>query len=150
MPRSTKPSAALYLRLVLFLAAGWRAMAANDWSVPCTQGKCSWDLPADSGASGTVHIVRLSFCQQQSLFRSLTDCAICTHSGVLLPRFRTLPLPLAGELRVVTRLPRCKTFSSFARVTTRTVTTSFKGGQCTPSFVCQTAYVAFAASGLNC
>lgn len=31
-------------------------MAVNDWSVPCTQGKCSWDLPADSGASGTVHI----------------------------------------------------------------------------------------------
>ena len=61
MPRSTKSSAMLYLYLVF--ATGWRAMAANDWSVPCTQGKCSWDLPAASGASGTVHIVRLCLCQ---------------------------------------------------------------------------------------
>jgi hypothetical protein len=59
MPFSIKLSAAFCLTLVL--TAGQRALAVNDWSVPCTQGKCSWDLPADSGASGTVHIVSLCF-----------------------------------------------------------------------------------------
>jgi len=54
MPRSMKTPATLYLPLVL--AAGWPVLAVNDWSVPCTQGQCSWNLPADSGASGTVHI----------------------------------------------------------------------------------------------
>ncbi|KAH9991034.1 hypothetical protein BJV77DRAFT_560799 [Russula vinacea] len=44
------------LCLALVLAVGQRALAANDWSAPCTQGKCSWDLPGDSGASGTVNI----------------------------------------------------------------------------------------------
>ena len=52
-----KPSAGFCLTLVL--AAGQRALAVNDWSVPCTQGKCSWDVPADSGASGSVQIVSL-------------------------------------------------------------------------------------------
>jgi len=59
MPCSTKPSATLYLALIL--AVGWQALAVNDWSVPCTQGECSWDLPPDSGASGSIHIVRLCF-----------------------------------------------------------------------------------------
>ncbi|KAF8496249.1 hypothetical protein F5888DRAFT_1946660 [Russula emetica] len=54
MPSSIKPSAAFYLALVL--AAGQRALAVNDWSVPCTQGTCSWDLPAESGSSGSVNI----------------------------------------------------------------------------------------------
>ena len=57
MPFSMTPSAGLYLTLVL--AAGQRALAVNDWSVPCTQGKCSWDVPAESGASGSVQIVSL-------------------------------------------------------------------------------------------
>ncbi|KAI0276246.1 hypothetical protein BGY98DRAFT_1177851, partial [Russula aff. rugulosa BPL654] len=51
MPFSAKPSAAFCL--TLFLAAGQRALAVNDWSVPCTQGKCSWDVPADTGTSGS-------------------------------------------------------------------------------------------------
>ena len=55
-----KPSTTLYLALIL--AAGWQALAVNDWFVPCTQGECSWDLPPDSGTSGSVHIVRLCFC----------------------------------------------------------------------------------------
>ncbi|KAH9975610.1 hypothetical protein BJV77DRAFT_1164270 [Russula vinacea] len=54
MTFTTKFSATLCLTLVL--AAGRRALAVNDWSVPCTQGKCSWDLPADSSASGSVNI----------------------------------------------------------------------------------------------
>ena len=49
------------LCLALVLAVGQRALAANDWSAPCTQGKCSWDLPGDSGASGTVNIVSSCF-----------------------------------------------------------------------------------------
>lgn len=57
MPFSVKPSAAFCL--IIVLVVGRRALAVNDWSVPCTQGKCSWDLPADSGASGSVQIVSL-------------------------------------------------------------------------------------------
>ncbi|KAF8502608.1 hypothetical protein F5888DRAFT_1607712 [Russula emetica] len=53
MPSSIKPSAAF---LTLLLAAGQRALAVNDWSVPCTQGKCSWDLPVESNSSGSVNI----------------------------------------------------------------------------------------------
>ena len=39
------------------------AHALNDWSVPCTDGTCSWDLgnSADHGkgtATGTLQIVR--------------------------------------------------------------------------------------------
>ena len=56
MPSYIKPSAAF---LTLVLAAGQRALAVNDWSVPCTQGKCSWDMPAESGASGSVQVVSL-------------------------------------------------------------------------------------------
>ena len=51
-----KTSAALF---TLILAVGQRALAVNDWSVPCTQGKCSWDVPANSGASGSMQIVSL-------------------------------------------------------------------------------------------
>ncbi|KAF8496243.1 hypothetical protein F5888DRAFT_418349 [Russula emetica] len=54
MPSSIKPSAALCLALAL--SSGQRALAVNDWSVPCTQGTCSWDLPAESGSSGSVNI----------------------------------------------------------------------------------------------
>ncbi|KAH9954479.1 hypothetical protein BC827DRAFT_1272621 [Russula dissimulans] len=41
---------------LVFVLAAQRALAANDWSVPCLQYQCSWDLPTDSGASGTVYI----------------------------------------------------------------------------------------------
>lgn len=146
MPCFIRPSATLHLALIL--AAGWQALAVNDWSIPCTQGECSWDLPPDSGASGSIHIVRLYFCQQPSLFRTLTDCAAHTHSGVLPTRFQTSPRPLAGELLAATRFPRHKIFSSFARITTPTVTTSSKGGRWTPSFVFQTVYNSFAVGRL--
>ena len=55
------------LCLALALAATQQALAVNDWSVPCTQGQCSWDLPADSGASGTVQIVSLRFIFAHSI-----------------------------------------------------------------------------------
>jgi hypothetical protein len=72
MSRATIPSVTLYLALVL--AAGQQALAINDWSIPCIQGQCSWDIPADSGASGTVHIVRLCMCSRHlALCRDLAD-----------------------------------------------------------------------------
>ncbi|KAI9437319.1 hypothetical protein H4582DRAFT_339196 [Lactarius indigo] len=57
MPFSTKTSMVFYLA-ALALTAGSRhqVQATNDWLVPCTQGQCSWDLPADSGASGTLQV----------------------------------------------------------------------------------------------
>lgn len=60
MPYSTKSSVVLYLAaLALTVGSHQRALAANDWLVPCMQGQCSWDLPADSGASGTLQVVRV-------------------------------------------------------------------------------------------
>ncbi|KAH8985711.1 hypothetical protein EDB92DRAFT_2027166 [Lactarius akahatsu] len=57
MPFSTKSSMLFYLAaLALTAGSRQRVLAANDWLVPCTQGRCSWDLPADSGASGTLQI----------------------------------------------------------------------------------------------
>lgn len=72
MPFSIKPSTTFWLTLVL--AAGRQALAVNDWSVPCTQGACSWDLPVDSVASGSVKIVSLCFTYipSTSLFRTLS------------------------------------------------------------------------------
>lgn len=142
MPCSTRPSATLYLALVL--AAAWQGQAVNDWSVPCIGGECSWDLPADSSSSGSIYIVRLSFCQRPSLFLTFADRHTYTHSGDLPTPFLISPRPLAGKLRVATRLPRRKTFGSFARMTTSTVAMSSKGAPRTPSFVCQKVYVAFA------
>lgn len=59
MPYNTKLSVVHYIAaLALAVGSHQQVLAANDWLVPCTRGKCSWDLPADSGASGTLHIVR--------------------------------------------------------------------------------------------
>ena len=69
MPFSVKPLAAL---LTLVLAAPLPALAMNDWSIPCTKGKCSWDLPAETGASGSVKIVSLCLLiPSMSLFRTI-------------------------------------------------------------------------------
>jgi hypothetical protein len=55
--------------IILALAASQQALAVNDWSVPCIQGKCSWDIPADTGASGSLKIVSLClFMPSLSLF----------------------------------------------------------------------------------
>ena len=44
--------------LTLTVGSCQLVQAANDWFVPCVQGQCAWDLPANSGASGTLQIVR--------------------------------------------------------------------------------------------
>ena len=55
---STKPSVMHYLvALALTVGRYQLVLAANDWQIPCVQGQCSWDLPSDSGASGTLQIV---------------------------------------------------------------------------------------------
>ena len=51
---SIKLSVAL---LTLVLATPLRAQVVNDWSIPCTQGVCSWNLPAESGTEGWIQIV---------------------------------------------------------------------------------------------
>ena len=54
---------ALHLTILLVLsyqqglAEGY---GANNWTHPCVDGHCSWDLPPESGSSGTLHIVRSS------------------------------------------------------------------------------------------
>ena len=58
---SIKLSTAL---LTLVLATPLRAQALNDWSVPCTQGVCFWDLPAESGAEGWIKIVSVLYLYQ--------------------------------------------------------------------------------------
>ena len=94
MPFSAKPSAAFCLTLVL--AAGQLALAVNGYSVPCTEGKCSRDVPADTDTSGFVQSV--SLC---STYAKHVADIICLriHSGALSVRFRTLPLPPVGKLQ---------------------------------------------------
>jgi hypothetical protein len=56
---STKPSVMHYLVALAFTVGSRQGvLAANDWLAPCLQGNCSWDLPSDSGTSGTLQIVR--------------------------------------------------------------------------------------------
>ena len=65
---ATKFSTAPYLAVSL-VAVGQEYLAVNvvnGRSVSCKQGQCSWDLPADSGTSGTVQIVR---CIRDCAFR---------------------------------------------------------------------------------
>lgn len=139
IPRATIPSVTLYLALVL--AAAQQALAVNDWSIPCIQGQCSWDIPADSGASGTVKIVCCACARVIGRFSETLLIELRTRSGVRLTQFRTFPQLLAGRSRVATQLPRSKTSSSCAKVTTPTVAIYFKGRRRTPLFVCLTTYV---------
>ncbi|KAN0134687.1 hypothetical protein V8E53_007472 [Lactarius tabidus] len=54
---STKPSVMHYLVALAFTVGSRQGvLAANDWLAPCLQGNCSWDLPSDSGTSGTLQI----------------------------------------------------------------------------------------------
>jgi hypothetical protein len=69
---TTKFLAALFLA-VLLIAVGQESLAVNvvnNWYAPFTQGQCSWDLHADSGTSGTVHIV---YCIRACAFRTFID-----------------------------------------------------------------------------
>ncbi|KAJ7266374.1 hypothetical protein B0H12DRAFT_1099419 [Mycena haematopus] len=50
----SRPALALTLAFLLFYA-GW-ARAANNWSTPCFDGHCSYDIPASSQVSGTLRI----------------------------------------------------------------------------------------------
>ncbi|TFY62936.1 hypothetical protein EVG20_g6519 [Dentipellis fragilis] len=46
----------LYAYASLLSLVGMQAFAANDWSVPCMQGKCSYDLPSDSSSSASLQV----------------------------------------------------------------------------------------------
>ncbi|KAA1475907.1 hypothetical protein DENSPDRAFT_452584 [Dentipellis sp. KUC8613] len=46
----------LYAYASLLSLVGMQAFAANDWSLPCTQGQCSYDLPSNSNTSATVQV----------------------------------------------------------------------------------------------
>ncbi|KAA1467370.1 hypothetical protein DENSPDRAFT_832394 [Dentipellis sp. KUC8613] len=46
----------IYALIVAFSLAGKAVLAANDWTVPCTNGHCSYDLPSHSSASASVHV----------------------------------------------------------------------------------------------
>lgn len=50
-----------------------RVRAANDWSVPCLVGQCSYDLKNDT-ASGSLQIVSLTIVSSGNVlyFRELT------------------------------------------------------------------------------
>jgi hypothetical protein len=50
------------LTSALLLAYAHTALAANDWSVPCTDGTCEYDLAAsNTTAGGNVKIVCFCF-----------------------------------------------------------------------------------------
>ncbi|TFY68021.1 hypothetical protein EVG20_g3724 [Dentipellis fragilis] len=42
--------------IIALSLAGKTVLAANDWTVPCTNGQCSYDLPSHSSASASVHV----------------------------------------------------------------------------------------------
>ncbi|KAJ7087914.1 hypothetical protein B0H15DRAFT_293530 [Mycena belliarum] len=44
------------LRLVLAFSLVATGQAANDWSTPCFNGQCSYDIPATSEVSGTLRV----------------------------------------------------------------------------------------------
>ncbi|KAI0319871.1 hypothetical protein OF83DRAFT_713042 [Amylostereum chailletii] len=46
----------LLFTILSFLLVGAPSLAWNDWTIPCHDGKCSWDLPLSGGSSGTLYI----------------------------------------------------------------------------------------------
>ena len=75
-----KISAAL---LTLLLAARLPALAVNDWSVPCIQGKCSWDPPdsAGSGSSRFMQIVSVIYLfQARRCFMLFANIVLLMHT----------------------------------------------------------------------
>lgn len=49
----------------------------NDWSVPCFQGRCAYDLPeadnsSTSGGSGSLQIVRCSFSDSSIRYNTVS------------------------------------------------------------------------------
>jgi hypothetical protein len=137
MPYNKKPSVVLYIA-VLALAVGshQRVRAANDWLVPCIQGQCSWDLPADSGASGSLKIVRV-FPHAPTYILIFSRA----RSRAPAPRSQTSPTRPGGGSRTATRLRRRRTSSSCAQTETRTAITSSRAVRWIPSFGCLTACV---------
>ncbi|KAH9167921.1 hypothetical protein EDB89DRAFT_1994780 [Lactarius sanguifluus] len=108
MPFSTKTPMVFYLAaLALTAGSRQRVLAANDWLVPCTQGQCSWDLPADSGSSGTLQVwgpaTAISDITPATGWRIITHCDPgCDGAG---SPARCGPMPFARVTRYWTDQP---------------------------------------------
>ncbi|KAH9060372.1 hypothetical protein EDB83DRAFT_2520372 [Lactarius deliciosus] len=112
--------------LALTAGSRQRVLAANDWLVPCTQGRCSWDLPADSGASGTLQIwgptTAISDITPAAGWRIITRCdPAATAQDIQLECADGNPdcnhLFQGGAVDTIVRLPDSCGPMPFARVT---------------------------------
>ncbi|KAH8983480.1 hypothetical protein EDB92DRAFT_1575878 [Lactarius akahatsu] len=128
MPFSTKSSMVFYLAaLALTAGSRQRVLAANDWLVPCTQGQCSWDMPADSGSSGTLQVwgpsTAISDITPATGWRIITRCdPAATEQEVQLECADGNPdcdhlFQGAGAVDTIVRLPDDCGPMPFARVT---------------------------------
>ena len=110
------------------------AFALNDWSVPCLQGQCAYDL-SSGGASGSMMIV------SPLESRRFVDADALANSRAHLARYRTSLLPLGGPSLIAIRMSRRKTFVWFARVIPHRARILTAVALSAPSYACRTQYV---------
>lgn len=129
--------------------------AANDWSVPCVQGECSYDVSSpDGNNAATLKIVRprcLSLPSPRLLISQtllIVSFALvsplaerCLHSGARPAQFRILRPRRGGKSCLATPTAWIRTSASCACTTTRAATISWKAARRTPSSACPKACV---------
>jgi hypothetical protein len=78
----------------LFLSAVTGVQAANDWKVPCDQGKCEFDVAGtDNSVAANLRIVRI-FCSYRITDRKLINFFF--YSGAPTAPSLTLLRPVAS------------------------------------------------------
>jgi hypothetical protein len=97
--------------------------SANDWSVPCLDGTCQYDLPSTSGASGTLQVVRLTYSPTHFLYDIPAYVFSLFHSG---EPSRILLLLLVGIFLAVLRMSSLRISDSFARTIPQAAKTCMK------------------------
>lgn len=99
----------LFLQLILLavLSNSAQIFALNDWSKPCFQGECSYDLPESNEGSGSLKIVRASLCVYRT---SLVSNSMLVGLPRCYNRYNSrcwVDDPWMWEGRACTRHPAC-------------------------------------------
>ncbi|KAJ7171262.1 hypothetical protein C8R46DRAFT_183561 [Mycena filopes] len=118
---SSRPTLGLAFTFFLFAAC----RAANDWSTPCFDGQCSYDIPASSEVSGTLRVWgaadaisdvttaagwTILDCQKGALAQ---DVRLVCHDSAGCPHLTQN----TGSVGKLVRLPESCGHGAFARVT---------------------------------
>ena len=132
--------------------------AANDWSVPCVQGVCSYDVTSpDGNNAATLKIVRphhiplscpRSLISRTRIFVSAFACVSPSAerrllSGARLAQFRILRPQRGGRSCLATPTAWIRTSVSCACTTMRAASISWKAARRTPSSACPKACVPY-------